>query len=354
MWAVAYRDGHFSKEAVLKAMLVTTLAALFAAAGAALWFARAGTCQLEQLARVLASRPGVADSLGRAGLGLWLAGMLAMVAAIPLHMWWVDAFDAFAPHALMPFAAVVPIAGLAVMSRALLGAFGTLAGPAGTGSAGWADVVLAVGLAGMLIAAAAALGQQRLRRLAGLVLVGQSGFLIVAVSVAGQLAGKAEQVPASAALVYALVVHGLSAVTLAAAVAALEFSSSAGVNMEDLHGLAATHPLLALSIGIGMLSCAGMPPTGGFLARWLVLEGMVGAGWIGSAVIAALSVGLQLVLVLAVVVAMFRREPTTIEGSDVSGTLRLLSAVGVLALVAAGVVPGTLLEWCRQAAAMLW
>jgi NADH-quinone oxidoreductase subunit N len=57
----------------------------------------------------------------------------------------------------------------------------------------------------------------------------------------------------------------------------------------DLRGYAAAHPASAAVLAILLLSLAGIPPTGGFAAKFLILWEAVKAGLYGPALLAGLA-----------------------------------------------------------------
>ena len=56
----------------------------------------------------------------------------------------------------------------------------------------------------------------------------------------------------------------------------------------DLGGAARAMPVTFLALGLGGLSLMGLPPSGGFAAKWLLMKASIEAGqWVWAVVMAA-------------------------------------------------------------------
>jgi NADH-quinone oxidoreductase subunit N len=112
---------------------------------------------------------------------------------------------------------------------------------------------------------------------------------------------------------------------------------SAGLLIEDFSGLIRRAPVLALSMTVFMVSLAGIPPTAGFWAKFLVFKAGIERGGIGTAlaVVMVLNSVASLYYYLAVPRAMIFSEPLLERPVR---TPALVGAVAVLAMVAVLVV----------------
>jgi NADH-quinone oxidoreductase subunit N len=102
-------------------------------------------------------------------------------------------------------------------------------------------------------------------------------------------------------------------------------------------------------------SMAGFPPTGGFLAKFMVFSAGVKAGLTPLVVLGVVTSLLGVAYYLRVVVVMFMRDPAPgveIEAENPSALLVLfLGLVGVIQL---GLFPANILHFIRQAAASMF
>jgi NADH-quinone oxidoreductase subunit N len=102
-----------------------------------------------------------------------------------------------------------------------------------------------------------------------------------------------------------------------------------------------------------MFSLAGLPPTGGFFAKYAVISAAVAAGQVWLAVVAVLFSLIGAFFYLRIVKLMYFDEPdeTLPRGSVVVGPreMRVLLSVNGLALLVLGVVPQPLVALCMLA-----
>ena len=344
LWAMAAASGERGREGALKALVLGMVALALAGAGAAIWLAKAGSIRLVDLQAFL--QTGGYDPLGASGLALWLCGMATLLAAVPVHMWAVDFVEALPRGgAIFLIAGVMP-AGVGALARVLLVGFGTVATPA-SGAPGWGEVLQVGGLVGLLLAGAVALGQQKLRRMFANLVAGQVGLVMVVLAAAGFLVASAPQLAerATGAVVFFLVIHVVTWMGLFLALQLVE-SGSDVCDISHLHGLAGQRPLLALVVGLALVCVAGMPPTAGFWARWLLLQALVDADLVTTAVVVALSLGLQLVMSLGLVTAMFRPGGAALPRKPATAGLLVVAWSVSLAMILVGLLPGRLVDLC--------
>jgi NADH-quinone oxidoreductase subunit N len=119
--------------------------------------------------------------------------------------------------------------------------------------------------------------------------------------------------------------------------------------LEDFKGLNARSPWFAGMMAILMFSLAGVPPFIGFWAKLGVIQAVLGVQLTWLAVVAVLFSVVGAYYYLRVVKLMYFDEPsdaTVIGGSMLMRTVLSANALLVLGL---GIIPGTLLQLCRQA-----
>jgi NADH-quinone oxidoreductase subunit N len=85
--------------------------------------------------------------------------------------------------------------------------------------------------------------------------------------------------------------------------------------LDDYSGLAKREPLLALALTVFLLAQAGVPPTGGFLAKFYVLTAAVDANSYWLALVAMLSAVVSAYLYLRIVLAMYSGTKDTDEAA---------------------------------------
>ena len=121
----------------------------------------------------------------------------------------------------------------------------------------------------------------------------------------------------------------------------------------DLRGLARRSPWYAAVMTIMMLSLAGLPPTVGFFAKFVVLQALVSDGASGGmfalAVVAVLFSLVGAFYYLRVVKVMWFDEAQDGRPIVVSGEIRLALSANGLAVLLLGILPQGLIGLCNGA-----
>jgi NADH-quinone oxidoreductase subunit N len=126
--------------------------------------------------------------------------------------------------------------------------------------------------------------------------------------------------------------------------------------IDDYKGLARSNPLLATCFTVFLLAQAGVPFTGGFLAKLGVLKAAADTHDWSLAIIAMLTAVVSAFLYLRIVVAMYFAEP---EGDGAGRRLlvptgaRIALAVAVIGTIGLGVVPGPFTHLANDAKPVL-
>jgi multicomponent Na+:H+ antiporter subunit D len=235
--------------------------------GAVLLYGAYGTLDITLLAERAEPEP-----VTWAAAALMTAGLLAKTALFPLHLWLPPA------HAGAPAAASAVLSALVVKASFFLVLrlwFDALPGVM-TAAAG--QVLAALGAGAILFGSVLALHQVRMKLLVAYSTVAQLGYLFLMVPLAG--GGGAAQ-PWDAGAWSGGVLHAVSHAFAKAAMflAAGLFLRAAGHDrIAELRGMGAALPMVTLAFGLAGLSLLGLPPSGGFIAKWLLLTTAMASG----------------------------------------------------------------------------
>jgi NADH-quinone oxidoreductase subunit N len=184
-----------------------------------------------------------------------LAGLFYKIAAVPLHPWAPDIYEA-APMPVVAFFSVVPkLAGIGILTRFVLAlnAFGQ-------SQYDWQLIICIVAIASLTVGNFAALWQTRPRRLMAYSGIAQSGFLLVGIA-AFQLQG------VHFMLFYATVYMLMNFLVFAL----LQHFESTGLQtLESFSGIGRSRPFTSIMLLIGLIALTGIPPTAGFTAKLFV------------------------------------------------------------------------------------
>ncbi len=272
---VTFRGGRaplLAGARYLVAELVASLTMLF---GIAIVWWQAGTVTYAELGAALADAP-----LGWVGLAVITVGLLVKMPLAPLHIW-LPAAHTQAPTAVSPFlsgvmvkAAVIVLARLWFVStpELLTTDAARLLGGLGGVAVVWGSLT--------------ALRSAGLKRLVAASTVSQLGLLLLSVPLVGD--GALQGWTGALVLV---VSHGVAKAAMLLAVTCMaESAADAEVvlvghrdaqpmghdpELHRLSGSATRRPVALLAFGVAALSLVGLPPTGGFIAKWYLLLGAV-------------------------------------------------------------------------------
>jgi len=254
---VALSHDKDAVPAALRYLLVSLLGSLSYLMGVALLYGAAGTLGVSSLAGALTPAP-----FAYAALSLMTAGLVMKSALFPLHFWLPPAHaNAPAPVSALLSALVVE-ASFYVLLRLWFEVFG------GILPAGAALLPGLLGAAAIFWGSVQALTARRLKLLIAYSTVAQMGYLFLVFPL-GTEPGAAG-VAWNAAL-YFIVAHACAkaAVFLAAGNVLRAFGHD---RIRELRGAVQHLPVSMFAFGIAGVSLVGLPPSGGFIAKWLFLS----------------------------------------------------------------------------------
>lgn len=336
------REDRAANESALKYFLLGAFSTGFLLYGVALLYGATGTMLLGELAPRLAVTG--QTTLFLAGVALLLVGFFFKVSAVPFHMWTPDVYQG-APTSLTAYMSTASKAATfaalaAVLSRALPPEIVT--GPV--------QVTLAVvAVLTMVVGNVAAFGQTNVKRMLAYSSIAHAGYVLAGLA-AGTAAGY------GAALFY-LLAYTVMNIGAFGVLGALEWDGRAGAEqtLDSLAGVGYRRPWLAAALGVFMFALTGFPPLAGFIGKYLVFSAAIDAGLTWVAVIGVLASVVSAVYYLRVLVVTWMRSPeeapTEAQAASFDVGRSTMAVVGlcVLALLALGILPGTLAEVAESA-----
>ncbi|MEK7234897.1 MAG: proton-conducting transporter membrane subunit [Elusimicrobiota bacterium] len=302
------RPGARGLEAAVKYFFAGGVAGALFMLGLAMYYA-----DTRSLAASTALSP-----LGQAGAALMAAGALFKLGAFPLNWWLPDVYEAAAPEVsgflstAMKSAAVLFLMRLCELAP----------------QARFAAYLPAVGALTALTGSVMALRQERLQRLLAYSSVSNAGLLIIGV---GAWAAAGRSTDGVRAILFFL---GVYAFMSNGTFAFLKYSRLE--TRTQLKGRGFSMPAAAAAFTILLFSLGGIPPTGGFLAKLLLLWRAVDAQLPWPAAAGALSALISLSYYLGMTRELWFEAPQGPGPKPGEGApLVIACAVGVLLLGAA-------------------
>lgn len=256
----ALSGGRAALAGAMRYLLVSLLGSLAYLLGVALLYHAFGSVDIATLGTRMAPVPAA-----WAALGLMCAGLILKTALFPLHFWLPPAHASAPSPVSAVLSALVIKASFYILLRLWLSVFGPLG----------ADLVAALlgclGAAAVLWGSVQALRQTRLKLLVAYSTVAQIGYLFLAFPLAG-----VSQVAWNAAA-YLMLSHALAkAAMFLAAGNLLHFGGHDRI--ADLDRLVQRLPISAFAFTLAGISLMGLPPSGGFIGKWLLLEAALAQG----------------------------------------------------------------------------
>jgi multicomponent Na+:H+ antiporter subunit D len=263
---VALAGGANALGAAMRYLLVSLLGSLFYLLGVALLYHSFDTVDISLLAQRMESTPAV-----WAAMGLMTVGLLLKSALFPLHFWLPPAHGSAPAPVSALLSALVVKASFYILLRLWLEVF-----PVASFEAG--QLLGFLGAVAVLWGGALALRQTRLKLLIAYSTVMQIGYLFLAFPIASIVGWKAT--------VYLLLSHAL-AKTAMFMVAGNILLYGGHDRIADLDRVAQRLPMTLGAFALAGVSLMGLPPSGGFIGKWLLLEASIRSGqwWWGIVLI---------------------------------------------------------------------
>lgn len=263
-----------STVAGMRYLLVSLVGSMLFLLGVALLYVSVGTLSLAGLAD---ARP--QGALPLAALVAMTLGLAAKTALVPLHAWLPPAHAGAPAPASALLSALVVKGSFYILLRVWVEVY------AG-GTPGGRMVLGVLGGAAILWGSVLALRQSSLKRLIAYSTVAQVGYLFILFPLLFPEPGRLSQDAWTGGIYYALS-HALAKAAMFLAAGSMSYAVARD-DLPSISGVARRLPMSFLAFGLAGLSLAGIPPSGGFVAKWLLLRAALEAeGWGWAALLAA-------------------------------------------------------------------
>ncbi|AEH60891.1 multisubunit sodium/proton antiporter, MrpD subunit (2.A.63.1) [Methanosalsum zhilinae DSM 4017] len=245
-------------EAVYKYLVLNIVATLFMLIAIASLYATVGTLNMADMAAKIA----LMNEEGTLPWHLIPTALLFMVvfgnkaAIFPLHFWLPDAH----PTAPSPVSAI--LSGILIK----VGAYGFIRFYylifEGNLSV-FQPIIIFLGLATIIIGSVSAVGQDDIKKVLAYHSIGQIGYVFIGI-------GMGTAYALAASIVY-LMNHAISK-SMLFLVSGCIVHKIGTRDMRKIGGLSSSEPFLGLMFLIGIMSIAGLPPTSGFIAKFVLFD----------------------------------------------------------------------------------
>jgi NADH-quinone oxidoreductase subunit N len=276
--------------------------------------------------------------VGQIGIVLCIAGLGFKISAAPFHLWTPDVYQG-APAPVTAFlSSASKIAGFAALLRIVYPAFSSYI-------EGWHTVWPILAALTMVVGNVVALVQDDVKRILAYSSIAHVGFMLMALA-GGQIVG----VVGAEGLLFYLVTYAAAAIGAFCIVAVIPGDERGNVELNDIRGVASSHPWIAGLFSVVLLSLAGVPPLAGFFGKLYAFRAAIDGEMYGLAVFAAINSAMAMYYYLRIIVRMYmdnRAQPATFVVSPVAYPAL---AVTTLIVVLLGLFPDAILVLVRAAA----
>ena len=251
--------------AAMRYLLVSLTGSLCYLMGVALLYAANGTLNIKMLAAAQLGIPALTIAFA-----LMAAGLIMKSALFPMHFWLPPAHASAPAPVSAALSALVVKASIYIMIRLWLTIFQSSVNPTA------AQMIGILGVIAIVWGSVQALLAQRLKLLVAYSTVAQIGYLflifpLITISGEGQSAWQGG--------IYFVISHACAkaAVFLAAGNVMYAYGHD---HIDELSGIVQRLPISMFAFALAGVSLIGLPPSGGFIAKWLYLNAaLTGGQW---------------------------------------------------------------------------
>ncbi len=256
-------DRPAATQAGLRYLFYMLLGSLCFLLGTGICYGLYAQIDFEGLAR--SARPGIAHSMA---LAFMSAGLMLKAAIFPLHSWLPDAHS----HAWTPVSAV----HAALVVKGSFFVFAKLWMTLSPNTEAAAHFIGWAGGAAIVWGGLMALRKQHIKQIVAYSTISQLGYLLLLVPLSANAGERAAQLAWQGVWIL-FFSHAFAKAALFLAVDNL-VSAMGRTDLEGLSGVDCYLPLSILSFGIASVSIIGLPVSGGFMAKWLLLHSALLSG----------------------------------------------------------------------------
>jgi proton-translocating NADH-quinone oxidoreductase chain N len=330
-----YRKKPESLNAAVKYLVMIIIASAFIVFGLSLVYGLTGSLNFYAVKEALMT---LADKRLLVLAFIFIATGYAIESAIvPFHFWLPDAYAAAPASSSSFLSALIDQGSYYVLIRVLI----FILTPAVV--LDWRFMLAVMAALTMIVGNLFALIQDDIKRLIGNICVADVGYNLVAITSVSIIGLEGN--------LYFFLIGGITT--------ALSFMAVGVINhygfksMEDFSGLGWKMPFASLALTLAMLSFAGVPPLGGFTAKYLVFTAALQANMSWLAVIGVLASVLQTAYLFRLINVMYGKKPK--EERRIKEPKLLLIPVFILvaAIIVLGLYPEIVLHLIEPATSQL-
>jgi NADH-quinone oxidoreductase subunit N len=270
-------------------------------------------------------------ALGKSGSPMMMTGLILLmcsmafkVSAAPFHFWTPDVYDG-APTVVTSFMATIVKGGMFIaFVRLFMDAFGDI-------KPLWQVFIAIITVLTLFIGNITAVFQQSVKRMLAYSSIAQVGFMLFSLLALNTFAKEG--------IILYIAVYSIATIGLFAILVKMKDFS-----FEGFTGMAARYPVVAFTATIFLLSLAGIPLTGGFMAKYYMLMAVVETGhYLWLVIFALLCAAVSVYYYFRVIQAMYFKEGAG-QQLELSPGFTAMLVLMALLIVLLGLFPQVLID----------
>ena len=316
---VAMRRSAKGAEGALKYFILGALSSGILLYGITFVYGFTGTTNLTEIARMGMNLSYVSPYMLMAIIMLGV-GFAFKIAAFPFHTWSPDAYEG----APTPVTALLSVGSKAAAFAFFIRFFGVAFHDF---HQHWVWLLWGLSAATMLFGAVAAITQKNIVRMLAYSSISHAGIILMGVVI---MSGSA-----ASGIMFYLFVYAFMNMGAFTVVALMAKGDGKGESVGDYKGLAGRRPVIAFIMALFMLSLAGIPPTGGFTAKFFILASAIEGQYYWLAAIGVISTAISLFFYVRVIFYMYMKEPDEVDDMAIVAPPPPAFAYNVILLITA-------------------
>lgn len=310
-----------SNEASIKYYILGSFASAIFLLGISAVYGVTATTSFSGVSEFLKTHPGLTiyHFLGTICI---ITALCFKAGCVPFHQWSPDVYEG-APTTVTAFMSVAPkTASVAALARLIFEAFKLHPDL-------WIAPLVFIAILTMAVGNILALRQNNMKRLLAYSSIAHAGYVMLAVIACSQ--------EGMSSIVFYMIVYTFMNIGAFSVILALP----GGEKIESYGGFSQINIFIAICMLVFMFSLAGIPPSGGFIAKFLVFKSTIQAGYVWVALAGIIFSILSAYYYLRVVVKMFF-SPAQFNmkpAYPIQLNLKIAILVSVFFIVLTGVIP---------------
>jgi NADH-quinone oxidoreductase subunit N len=347
----AFDKSKRNLEAAMKYFIFGSVSSAMMLFGFSLLYGMAGSTRIADIANTALISFGPATLVA---LLFVIAGFAFKMALVPFHMWAPDTYEGAPPLVSALLAAGSKKMGFAAAFRVIIVALLAL-------RLEWYLAFAILAAITMTLGNLVACWQNNVRRILAYSSIAQAGYI----SIAFVVVGAASAMPNGQSIAQLgiagglLLILGHALMKTGAFIGTAQVASMVGSHGEsdpddisNYAGLGRRAPITAFCMLIFMFALAGIPPTAGYIGKFVLFSSAIYSNLVWLAVLAILNSALSLYYYLRIVSYMYLKEPAGPKMPEPMGYAAAL-VLTLIAVLWIGVFPQGFIDWAMQAAAVL-